>query len=129
MFRNLFVFIVLFLGGCLFSFGPSESHTRHSPEQATAWLYDPYVSCYYDTVWGTSDWYVEIYADSYYDRYDVASVRYVINNSYDYIEMGYLGYSAWGSSFYGYHDCDRLFRFDFIAIDHDGVERYYTHYW
>ena len=108
MYRSLFVFILLFVSGCIW-YGDSE--------------------CYYDGYWDLSDWYIEIYADSYYGPYEVAEVGFYINN-YDYNFMEYIGDGIWYSSILSnYYDCDRDLHFDFVAIDYDGYEGYYTYEW
>jgi len=127
MFRNLFVFILLFVSGCIWYGDSRDSPSYNSYD--SVWLSRPHLECYYDGYWDLSDWYIEIYADSYYGPYEVAEVGFYINN-YDYNFMEYIGDGFWYSSILSnYYDCDRDLHFDFVAVDYDGYEGYYTYEW
>jgi len=129
MYRNLFVFIFILLSGCILYVDPWHSHSSGGIYSWDVWMEDPSIHCYYDAYWDLSEWYLEIYADSYYGPYEVAEVGYRINN-YDYTSMEYVGDGFWVSSFFSnYYDCDRSLHFDFIAIDYDGYKGFYTSYW
>jgi hypothetical protein len=44
--------------------------------------------------------------------------------------MEYIGDGFWYSSILSnYYDCDRDLHFDFVAVDYDGYEGYYTYEW
>jgi len=134
MFRNLFVFILLSLSGCILYLDDPASTSSSSSDDIylyteSVWLESPYVYCSYDAYWDISDWTFEIYADSYYGPYEVMEVGFYINN-YDYQYMDYAGDGLWYRTYIStYYDCDRTYHFDFVAVDYDGYEGFYTYYW
>jgi hypothetical protein len=139
MYRNLFVFICLSLSGCILYLddtAPTSSSSDHASSSddvyfytGNVWLESPYISCSYDAYWDISDWTFEIYADSYYGPYEVIEVGFYIDG-YDYQYMDYAGDGLWYRTYIStYYDCDRAYRFDFVAMDYDGYEGLYTYYW
>ena len=118
-------FLFILLTGCVLYLEPSSSPSVYDE----VWLEQPYVQCYHDAYWNTSEWYVEIYADSYYGDYEVVEVGYY-TNGYDYTWMQYGGNGLWFSSFYSsYYNCYDVMYFDFVATCYAGYEGFYTFYW
>ena len=92
-------------------------------------LRHPYVDCYYDSYYHVSEWYFEIEADSYYGPTEVSEVGFYINN-YDFQLMEYAGGALWVKTFVSsWFDCDQYYHYDFVGIDYDGYEGYYSHHW
>ena len=130
MLRNLFLFLMVFVSGCVWRVDSPHSHPHtDGSEHTESWevlLSGPYIECAYDAYWDLSEWYFEIYADSYHGEAEVASVGFYINN-YDFTSMDYVGGGLWRDAFTSnYYDCDRSLHFDFVGTDYDGYEGYYT---
>lgn len=129
MIKNVFVFSLLFLSGCVVYLDDTPSRSSSSSGYGNVWLESPYISCSYDAYWDISDWTFEVYADSYYGAYEVMEVGFYINN-YDYQYMDYVGNGWWYRNIVStYYDCDRYYHFDFVAADYDGFEGYYVYEW
>lgn len=133
MLKNLWLILIVFISSCVLYVEPHDPHHHEgTSERVAVWevlLSSPYVECDYDAYWDLSRWYLEIYADSYYGPSEVASVDFYINN-YDLTMMDYAGDGLWVRSFTStYYDCGRSLHFDFMAIDYDGYEGFYTYYW
>ena len=80
-------------------------------------------------MWGVSDWGFEVYADSSYGPYEVAEVGFFING-YDYHSMNYVGDGWWYLDFVSTaYNCGTYYSFDFVAVDYDGYEGYYSYEW
>ena len=134
MFRNLFVFILLSLSGCILYLDDTASTSSSSSDDiylytGSVWLESPYISCSYDAYWDISEWTFEIYADSYYGPYEVMEVGFYIDG-YDYQYMDYAGDGLWYRTYLStFYDCDWAYDFGFVAVDYDGYEGFYTYYW
>jgi len=132
MYKLICLLSVALLSGCVLYVEPSRSGVVANDEglyYGDVWLDAPYVSCTYDAYWDLSEWYLEIYATSYYGPYEIYAVGFYINN-HDYQEMDYVGDGYWGRSIVSnYYDCDRALHFDFVAVDYDGYEGYYAYHW
>jgi len=125
--------MLVFLTGCIWRVDSDHGHSRDgASEYSDSWeviLSNPYIECTYDAYWDLSEWYFEIYADSYYGPTEVASVDFYINN-YDLTLMDYIGNGLWRRGFTStYYDCDRALHFDFTGVDYEGYEGYYTYSW
>ena len=102
MIKNVFVFSLLFLTGCIVYLDDTSSRSSSSSGYGNVWLESPYISCSYDAYW----------------------------DNYDYQYMDYVGNGWWYRNIVStYYDCDRYYHFDFVAADYDGFEGSYVYEW
>jgi len=139
MLRNLFVFIFLFLSGCILYWDPDDSsESPHShPETSESgyevdeiWIENAYVDCEYDYYWDESRWYLDVDIAASYIYFDnEVEVGFYIDD-WDYYYMNPVGYGMWTAVLDSYYyQCDGYHVFDFVVSDIYGGSDSVTIWW
>jgi len=126
--KNLFVFMILLLSGCIFYVEPTSTNTTSSSTEI--WVDYAQVDCEYDSYWGDFIWYFDAQISASYSYYDDEISVGVYIEGWDYYSLTPVGYGVWTSGLETYYyDCNDGSLFDFVVSDIYGNYDEVTVWW